>query len=98
MMCEIFLSSSEAGVTLNATSLVFAANNNDATGWNVPRPVTVSVARDPNAVKEKAVLEHRWEAVAGPVVKTVNRECWRDPYTESDDFQDQFGGHRRPKQ
>ena len=66
----IHLSSSETSVTLSRESLTFTADNDEDTGWNVPRPVTVSVARDLNAVEEKAVLAHRW-GTGGPVVKTV---------------------------
>ena len=69
---SVFVTSSDlSSVTIDPTSaLVFTADVDGSGGtWRTPQDVTVTAIRDPDAVRESVVLEHRWTP-GGPIVKT----------------------------
>ena len=75
----IYVRSPDLAVTVAPSSeeLLFTANTTDSNdnvvegSWKRWQEVMVTAVRDPNAVEEEVVLEHRWNDVDGPVVKTV---------------------------
>ena len=54
--------------------------------------VMVTAERDANAVEEKVVLEHQWNAATGPVVKTVTVNVDELDKRGGDGFEDGLGG------
>ena len=61
-------------VTVEPSEITFSAAESDENTsvwkWNDRQEVTVRAIRDPDAVEERVVVEHRWDTT-GPVVKTL---------------------------